>query len=271
MLMTISPRNAEASRVPRTPETDRAWRDLLDAATARYQNAGRFAYHFARGKLGRDPVFRHMLELGLLPAGARIVDIGCGQGLLASLVQACADSAQQGHWPASWGAAPAGRSYFGVELMQRDVARAEQALAGIGLQAKFVCDDMCQAPLPAAEVVVILDVLHYVDHAAQEALLTRVRASLRAGSSPRLLLRVGDAANTGGFDISQWVDRIVTTVRGHRVAPTWGRSLPQWVGLLAQLGFQVQVMPMSQGTPFANVLLIADLPSSASPATGAKA
>ncbi len=255
----------------RTPETDRAWRALLDAATARYQNAGRFAYHFGRGKLGRDPVFRAMLELGLLPAGCRIVDIGCGQGLLASLVQACADSASQGQWPAHWAAAPASRSYLGIELMPRDVARAEQALEGIELTQKFVCDDMCQAVIPPCDAVVILDVLHYVDHAAQEALLARVREALKAGlpteagraSPQRLLLRVGDAASTGGFAISQWVDRVVTTLRGHRVPPTWGRSLPQWLGLLAQLGFEVQVMPMSQGTPFANVLLIANLPLAA--------
>ncbi len=284
---TISPQSAPQNTVARTAQTDRAWRALLDATTARYQNAGRFAYHFARGKLGRDPAFRAILELGLLPPGARVVDIGCGQGLLASLVQACAESAQQGHWPRTWGAAPAAHSYLGIELMARDVARAEQALAGIALTPKFLCGDMCQAPLPASDAVVILDVLHYVDHTAQEALLTRVRESLRAGlaSRPvaaprssaapqRLLLRVGDAASTGGFAISQWVDRVVTTVRGHRVPPTWGRSLPQWVGVLVELGFAVQVMPMSQGTPFANVLLIADLnaPATApSAATGAPA
>jgi hypothetical protein len=59
------------------------------AACAPYRRSGRFAWHFARGKLGRDPVFRGMLERGDLPASARVVDIGCGQGLLASLLQAC--------------------------------------------------------------------------------------------------------------------------------------------------------------------------------------
>ena len=75
----------------------------------------------------------------------------------------------------------------------------------------------------------------------------------------RLLLRVGDAANTRGFAISQWVDRFVTTVRGHRVAPMWGRPLATWVQQLQGLGFEVHSVPMSQGTPFANVLLVADL------------
>jgi SAM-dependent methyltransferase len=111
-------------------------------------------------------------------------------------------------------------------------------------------------PLPPCDTVVILDVLHYVDHAAQAELLQRVHAALRPGG--RLLLRVGDAASKRGFLVSQWVDRIVTMVRGHRVPPTWGRTLPEWIAVLSAQGFAVQPVPMSQGTPFANVLLVAD-------------
>jgi hypothetical protein len=48
-------------------------------------------------------------------------------------------------------------------------------------------------------------------------------------------------------------------VRGHRVPPTWGRPLTAWVQQLQSLGFDVNAVPMSQGTPFANVLLVADL------------
>jgi hypothetical protein len=80
-----------------------------------------------------------------------------------------------------------------------------------------------------------------------------------AAAGGRLLLRVGDAARTGGFAVSQWVDRTVTRIRGHRVSPTWGRTLQEWTGLLQELGFTVQPLPMSEGTPFANVLLVADL------------
>ena len=243
-----------------------AWRALLDAACAPYKASGRFAWHWSRGKLGRDPVFRGMLERGDLPAHARVVDIGCGQGLVASLLQACEQAASAGRWPAAWAAAPSARAYTGIELMQRDVDRGEPALRALPFAPRLVCADMREASLPPCDVVVILDVLHYVDIAAQDDVLRRVRDALRAGGAdsgtqraPRLLLRVGDAASTRGFAISQWVDRIVTTVRGHRAPPTWGRPLTAWVQRLQSLGFEVHSVPMSQGTPFANVLLVADL------------
>ncbi len=244
-----------------TMQPDAAWQALHTAACAPYRAAGRFAWHWARGKLGRDPVFRGMLERGDLPAHARVVDIGCGQGLLASLLAACASAAEQGRWPAAWPTAPSAGSWLGIELMPRDVARGEQALAALQPRPRFVNDDMRRAPLPPCDVVVILDVLHYVDHAEQRQLLERVAQALRAGQgSGRLLLRVGDAASRRGFAVSQWVDRVVTLARGHRVPPTWGRPLTAWTALLSELGFQrVHAVPMSQGTPFANVLLVADL------------
>lgn len=251
---------------PNSPDTDRAWAALHGAASKPYLSTSRWAYHWARGKLGHDPVFRGMLSRGDLPANARVVDIGCGQGLVASLLQACADLQQAGGWPAAWPVAASASAYTGVELMPKDVARADAALRGLTLQPRFVCADMCKAQFPACDVVVILDVLHYVDHAAQDGVLQRVRDALapETGKTSRLLLRVGDADNTSGFAWSQWVDRIVTWARGHRVPPTFGRPLKDWTAALERLGFTVRAVPQSQGTPFANVLLIADLKGGAS-------
>ena len=101
----------------------------------------------------------------------------------------------------------------------------------------------------------ILDVLHYITVPEQNELLGRVRRALPAGGT--LLLRIGDAAATRGFVTSQWVDRIVTFVRGHRVVPQFCRTLAEWKTQLESLGFEVRSQPMSEGTPFANVLLVA--------------
>lgn len=245
---------------PAAPDGQGAWRELLHRSTAPYRRSGRFAWYFAQGKLSRDPVFRGLLERGDLSVGhtpMRVVDIGCGQGLLASLLQVCADTADAGRWPAGWGRAPRASAYTGIELMSRDVQRAEAAVGRLPLAPRFICADMREATLPDADLVVILDVLHYVDHAAQAALLARVRAAL--GAQGRFVTRIGDMAQPRGYAASQWVDRVVTWVRGHLVPPTFGRTLDGWVALLKASGFsRVQVVPMSRGTPFANMMLVCD-------------
>ena len=48
--VVVTPANVAAA-LP----ADAAWRALLDDATAPYRQAGGYAWHFARGKLGRDP------------------------------------------------------------------------------------------------------------------------------------------------------------------------------------------------------------------------
>jgi len=207
-----------------------------------------------------------MLERGWIPPGARLLDIGCGQGLLAGLMAAVDEmSAARSSWPTTWGVAPAGVDYRGIELMAADVQRAQLALTGVS-RARFECADMRMAAYTPSDVVVILDVLHYVSHAEQDTVVARVAAALQP--TGRLLLRVGDTAQSRRFAISQWVDRLVTRSRGHRVPPTYGRSVADWTALLQQHGFVVTHVPMSQGTPFANVLLVADLGRTASPASG---
>lgn len=244
-----------------SPTPQAAWSRLHRIATERYRGSGRFAWHFARGKLGRDPVFRALLERGAIPAHARVLDIGCGQGLLASLLAACDATAQSHEWPSTWAPAPARTRYTGIDLMPRDIARAQHALARLSPPPTLTCGDMRTTPFPPCDVVVVLDVLHYVDIVAQDAVLARIRAALDPGG--RLLLRVGDASQRFEFAISQWVDRIVTIVRGHRAAPMHGRTLDQWRSALHALGFTVQALPMSRGTPFANVLLQCELPRAA--------
>ena len=226
---------------------------LLDAATAPYRTGGLFTYHFARGKLSRDPVFAFMLREGLIGENADVVDIGCGQGLLASLLTAAVKAT---HWPRDWAAAYPLKSYFGVDLMQADITRATAALHHLGPRVRFAQGDMCDCAFPACDVAVILDVLHYVPIDAQNAVIDRAIAALRANG--RLLLRIGDERGGLGFAVSQWVDRVVTRIRGHRVTPTFCRPLADWVQLLQDKGLNVQAIPMHEGTPFANVLLRAD-------------
>jgi SAM-dependent methyltransferase len=234
---------------------------LIEAASAYYRNAGRFARHFARGKLGADPVFAAILAHGLLAGRTRILDLGCGQGLLAAWLLAAHArhaSAEPGGWPRGWSAPPSLRSYAGIEINPREVARARQAFAlDPGASVQIVHGDIRDVDYAPADAVVILDVLHYLDYPAQENVLRRARGAL----APRglLLLRIGDAAGGARFRLSQAVDQTVALVRHRRWTSLSCRPLHGWQALLDSCGFSARAVPMMAGTPFANVLLHAEI------------
>jgi len=228
---------------------------LVDAASDPYRAAGRFAWHFARGKLKGDPAFAAILRRGLLEDSARILDLGCGQGLLASWLLAAQAARLEGRWPQEWPLPPATVELLGVEIDPQDVARARTAL---GERARILQGDIRHVDYGSVDAIVILDVLHYTDHASQEAVLERARAALAPRG--RLLLRVGDAEGGVRFVFSKLVDRIVALARGHRLPRLACRPAREWRSLLTGLGFLTEALPMSQGTPFANVLLIGKLP-----------
>jgi SAM-dependent methyltransferase len=245
---------------PSPARPDAIWRALHADASDAYRAAGRYAWHFARGKLGGDPAFRGLLESGEIPPGARVVDVGCGQGLLASLLRSADRFDAEGRWPAAWPTAPSGTHYTGVEMFAPDVRRAESALgtppSASRSTARFVCADMTTTELPGCDVAVLLDVLHYVDPTAQERVLREAHRALRPGG--RLLLRVGDASQRRAQAITRWIDGAVALWRTGRVAPIHMRPLAVWTALLQSIGFEVRSLPMSRGTPFANVLLVAE-------------
>jgi trans-aconitate methyltransferase len=228
------------------------FRALARAASRLYPAGDRFARHFAYGKLTRDPVFRALLERGLIASRARLVDLGCGQGVLEALLLAAGESHRRGEWPAQWPAPPLPQAMHGVDLAGRDIERACEAC---GDAATFVRADIRASNFGEAGTVVLLDVLHYIDHAAQDEVLLRVRSALRRGGV--LLLRVGDRSPTARFFLTDLADRIATRLRGRRVEKLHWRPASEWRERLASLGFQVDPLPMSEGTPFANVLLVA--------------
>jgi cyclopropane fatty-acyl-phospholipid synthase-like methyltransferase len=197
-------------------------------------------------------VFRALLERGLLLDRGHILDLGCGQGLLTAWLKAALLCYENGSWPKGWPPAPKPCSTRGIELMIRDVRRAHAAL---GYDCQISQGDIRSAEFGTSDAVVILDVLHYIGKEEQLQVLKRVRAALTARGL--LLLRIGDANGGLRFRYSQWVDKLVMLFRGHATVVTHCRSADQWRELLCECGFEVQAAPMSHGTHFANVLLIA--------------
>jgi SAM-dependent methyltransferase len=234
---------------------------LASAAAARYRAAGRWAYHFARIKLGNDPFYSLLLAEGLVPAGARILDLGCAQGLLAAWLVAAQESFSTGVWDSAFPAPGALASYRGIDRNQSEIRRARQALGGT---AEFVAGDVTLEDLSGATFIVLLDVLHYLDYASQRNLLCGIRAALPAGG--RLLLRVGDSDGSLRAWLSGWVDRNVARLRGGEGVLS-RRPLKEWLALLEEVGFSVQEVARQRSPGYVNCLLLA----SPAPGSGSSA
>lgn len=217
-----------------------------------YGPGDRFARHFATGKIRADPAFGHLLGAGLIPTGARVLDLGCGQGVLAALLIAARGVHARGEWPAGWPPPPRPARFHGIDLSHADLGRARRACGG---EATFEQADIRDYDFGNADVVVLVDVLHYIDREAQEAVLRKAAAALRGGGT--LLMRVADADDSLRFRCTVLADHIATFLRHGRAGRMHCRPLAQWRRALESLGFEVEARPMSAGTPFANVLLVA--------------
>ncbi len=226
-----------------------SFNSLIDAATLTYARAGRYAYHFARSKLRHDPVFRAILKNGLLPNEGRLIDLGCGLGLLSALLIAARRQHQLGNWNPKWSTPPQRLELHGIELLDWKVEAARQAL---GDKATIRQGDIRTAELPACTAVIILDVLLYLNADEQRQILQRIARTLQPGGM--LLLREGDAAGGLRFHATSLAEHICCLWRGQGWQALHYRSTAEWIALLEELGFSVDALPMSQGTPFSNVL-----------------
>ena len=163
-----------------------------------------------------------------------------------------------GNWPHDWPAAPEPLSLGGGELMQKDIDRAARAFGSDHPLVSVEQGDMTEVSFRPADVITILDALHYVDHDCQKDILQRIRGALPPGGV--FLTRVGDAGAGLPYHLCNWVDHAVIFVRGHRLPRLYCRRLSEWVELLERLDFVIDSEPMNEGKPFANVMLVCRVP-----------
>jgi SAM-dependent methyltransferase len=226
---------------------------LINAASRPYVAAGYSAYCFVRAKLTFDPVFLALLRSGRLPDRARMLDLGCSHAALASLMLAARAQFESGLWPAAWPAPPSQLQLHGIDAEPRLARRANIAL---GHRAVIHAADLREAPLPQADVVVLIDVLHYLEEDAQISLLQRIAQSLRGGGL--LILRIADSTAGWRFHFGQAADRCGSLLSPRAFARHCYRPLNEWLQLLDTLGFETNVDPPAAGQPFANVLIWAE-------------
>ena len=228
---------------------------LTAAAADRYLGTSLTAWEFARAKLRGDPVYRAVLASRLAArvgrAGRRRVRAGAaarapragdrGRARRAVAAGRVAGAAGRTAAPRHRAAAPRRRSgslRAGRRRRDPDRRRARGAAA--------------RGHRPGG---------HLRRAAPGRPHVASVRWSPASpppcGRARILLVREADAAAGWRFRLVRLGNRITALCRG-RWRPTFAfRTAAEWQAELAGLGFDVSVAPMGEGTPFANVLLVA--------------
>lgn len=215
---------------------------ILARAGGRYRSTGVISSRFAAGKLRGDPIYRELLLPGVLPSGPLLVDVGCGQGLALAALAECRAAARGG---------PVFERMLGIELRPRIASIARAALAG---DAEILTGDAAQlVPPGGASVVLLLDVLHLMPRAAQEQVIARAAGALAPGGV--LVLREADASAGLRFQAVRAGNWLKAIAVGNAGQAFHFRPAAAWRDRLAKEGLEVEVRPMSSGTPFGNVLL----------------
>jgi len=227
---------------------------LLERTAHRYLAAGMFHWEFVRGKLRYDPVYFSLLREGTLPSEGRLLDLGCGRGLLFALLLTAREQAEKGEYPAAWPPPPLLNLHGDLHGIEGSRKIADVARRALGDEAHIDTADLRNLPeIPPARVVLLLDVLHYLPAATQEKLLEKIAAALEPGGL--LLIRDADAGAGWRFTATRAQERLCALARRHWRQSFHYRSQSEWMSLLEKNGLAPTAEPMARGTPYSNVLI----------------
>jgi uncharacterized protein (DUF2062 family) len=211
--------------------------DPFEAAVARtaarYEAAPPGDRYYVAGKLAFDPVCRLAAELAG-PLG-RVLDLGCGRGQLSLLL-----------WERGLTS-----SIVGFDADARKIAVAQAA----GPEARFEVADIAALSLEPADTVLLIDVLHYLPLAEQDALLRAAAEALAPGG--RILVRELDRARSWRSASTRALEWLARKTGLNRGRASVYRPAAELIAVLERAGLRCDLQGASERTPFANVLIVA--------------
>ena len=210
--------------------------DAVLARTAgRYRSAARFTRHYVAGKLKRDPAGPALLRFAAENNLGDVADLGCGRGQFAiALLEA--------------GFA---RSVIGVDCRAAHLAEAKNAGNGFAFTAHLQ-DFTVSQEVPAADTVLLVDVLYQLDTAAQSALLRNAAVAARRF----VIVRSADPKRGLRSLMTRAMEITFRRVWPHAGARVNARPLGDLQAILEGAGLACERLPCWAGTPFSNMLLI---------------
>jgi SAM-dependent methyltransferase len=209
-----------------------------------YRYQGKWVEQFVYWKMRSDPLFKVLDQS--VPRQGFILDLGCGYGMAA-------------HWLAY---SRLDRQVLGVDYDADKIRVAQRSAAAVD-RVRFEHGDLLTCPLPACDVVLLFDVLHYWTADKQEFILARARQALRPGG--RLVLRDAAKAESKEHEHVTFWERFATGI-GHNktVEGLHFQSAAELRAMLTRAGFtDIQITPTSERD--SNVLITASVAAPQSP------
>ena len=202
-------------------------------------HGNRWHYYYSRIKLGSDPLYPGVAS-ALRGSTLPLLDLGCGIGLLAHALRAGGVDV----------------AYHGVDNDAGKIAQAHRAATTAGLRdTRFDVVDLAHEMPSHHGSVAVLDVLQYLDDAAQQRLLAAAIAMLAPGG--RLVIRTGIEDGSHRMRLTKGFDRIANVLGWMNAAPRNYPRADALRGMLDAAGLEASFSPLRGNTPFNNWLVVA--------------
>ncbi len=208
---------------------DKIYLELLEL----YKNQGIFVnlYNKIRWKL---TVFEE-LE-GFVPKEGRIIDIGCGTGLLANYLALTGPE----------------REVIGFDISKRRIEIAEKSVGKNLKNVKFYLGDVRDFNYGKFDCIIMTDFLHHISYELQESLLKRIKNLLKNGSLT--IIQEIDLKPTSKFLFAKFIDIIKNPHNKN-----YYRSVKNFKSLFESIGFEVRVVYPKKVLPLSNLIYICKL------------
>lgn len=171
----------------------------------------------------------------MLPDNGRIIDLGCGEGLLSNYLAIASPN----------------RKITGVEIAPERLVRAKKGIKN----AFFFVGDIIKTPYPKANAIVLFHVLHHLPNRdAQEEVLKKAKNSLKENG--KLIIVEVHVKPTIKYAAAWFADHfLVPWVFEKRFyTKAYFRNESDWINLLKKVGFKIKVIEATSGRPFPNIV-----------------
>lgn len=209
-------------------------------AAARFRGR-HFLHGYARGKARWDPAYPAVVQR-LADSSHRLLDVGCGVGLLAAYLR---ESGCR-------------QPILGIDLNGRKINTARQRVAAFYPGIEFQVADARTLPDFSGDIV-MLDVLHYLDPAAQQALLDAVADRIAPGG--RAMIRTAFRQRCWRYYATLAEEMLIRLIGWIRAGPSRFPTREQVTQPFARRGWEVAVSPMWGRTPFNSYFVEARRPT----------